>query len=259
MFFKFFEIQICSLLNNIIFVIQNVNSTTINLTNGTDAWRDYFLKDDDIFTGTFSQKRLNSKSIIYCFTWKWNRERTHRNFVARMIKYGRTGSLRHAHAEQLKDRLGALSLFELFWTANPSSETNGHRGICANGPGNHGYAAGHVPPSPILIPTHTSFRGVAEQCLSCVQINHCVAAVHQIALWSLATIPIREPWRVRMSLGIIDLLASGFVYDRDMPTVGGSDTVSAIMRKIRQLWSQCAWQWIKYCLSSFFYTLIVSH
>lgn len=135
MSFKFFEIQICSLLNNIIFVIQNVNPTTINLTNGTDAWRDYFLKDGDIFTGTFSQKRLNSKSIIYCFTWKWNRERTHHNFVARMIKYGRAGSLRHAHAGQLKDRLGALSLFELFWTANPSSETNGHRGICASGPG----------------------------------------------------------------------------------------------------------------------------
>lgn len=37
MSFKFFEIQICSLLNNIIFVIQNVNPTTINLTNGTDA------------------------------------------------------------------------------------------------------------------------------------------------------------------------------------------------------------------------------
>lgn len=170
-----------------------------------------------------------------------------------MIKYGRAGSLRRAHARRLKDRLDALSLFELFWTANPFSETNGHRATFARAiQATDGCAAGHVPPSPILIRAHTSFRGVAEQCLSCVQINHCVAAVHQIALWSLATIPIRESRRVRMSLGIIDLLASGFVYDRDMPTAGGSATVSAIMRKIRQLWSQCAWQWIKYCPSSFF-------
>lgn len=79
-----------------------------------------------------------------------------------------------------------------------------------------GCAAGHVPPSPILIRMHTSFRGVAKQCLSCVQINHRAAAVHQIALWSLATIPIRGPRRVRMFLDIIDLLALGFVYDRDM-------------------------------------------
>lgn len=35
-----------------------------------------------------------------------------------------------------------------------------------------GCAAGHVPPSPILICVHTSFRSVAKQCLSCVQINH---------------------------------------------------------------------------------------
>lgn len=36
-------------------------------------------------------------------------------------------------------------------------------------------------------------------------------------LYDLATIPIRGPRRVRISLDIIDLLALGFVYDRDMP------------------------------------------
>jgi len=38
--------------------------------------------------------------------------------------------------------------------------------------GRGGCAAGYVPPSPILIRVHTSFRGVAEQCLPCVRINH---------------------------------------------------------------------------------------
>jgi len=36
------------------------------------------------------------------------------------------------HAKRLKDRLDALSLFELFWTADPSPETNERRGIYAN-------------------------------------------------------------------------------------------------------------------------------
>lgn len=56
-----------------------------------------------------------------------------------------------------------------------------------------------------------------------------------------------------MSLDIIDLLASRFVYDRDMPMAaagaeegeeGGGAAAGtaecAIMRKIRQLWGQCA-------------------
>lgn len=137
-----------------------------------------------------------------------------------MIKWTRRVRIRPSQATKRSIRrvVSILNYFEL--RIHPP-ETNERRGIYANGPGSPsrrgGCAAGHVPPSPILIRVHTSFRGMAAQCLSCVKINHCAVAVHQIALWSLATILMREPRRVRISLGIIDLLASRFVYDRDMP------------------------------------------